>query len=130
MHHVSDQSVIQAVVEQSSGFPFRMSDDGVCLMSDDQGFVASIVPSDSPSVHKIYIAVLPDATEHIYDYFHDVVSWLYDFTEIRNLIACVELDKTSGYYAFKEAGFRDVGVIYSYGENGDDAAIFQFQMRG
>jgi hypothetical protein len=86
--------------------------------------VASISKSDIDGVHKLYIAFMPEVADMASECVEDVLAWLVDFAEVSKLIACVELDNTSGYYAISKTGFDLVGVINA---TKCDVAIFQYR---
>ena len=124
MHQSYDQSAVQSILDGSSSSLFKVYDDSICLVNDDHTFVASISKSDIDGVHKLYIAFIPEVADRASECVEDVLAWLVDFAEVSKLIACVELDNTSGYYAISKTGFDLVGVINA---PKCDVAIFQYR---
>jgi RimJ/RimL family protein N-acetyltransferase len=124
MHQSYDQNAVQAILDGSSTHLFKVFDDSICLVNDEHTFVATVSPSDIDGVHKLYIAFTELSDEAASDCVKDVLTWLNDFADIKQMIACVELDNTSSYYAISKAGFYLVGVISTPKY---DVAIFQYR---
>jgi len=111
MHQSYDQNAVQAILDDSGCALFKVFDDSICLVNDEHTFVASIGPSDIDGVHKLYIAFTEMSDDDAVVCVKDVLRWVNEFSNVWQMIACVELDNTSSYYAISKAGFYLVGVI-------------------
>jgi hypothetical protein len=122
MHPSYDYEGIQTILDGSGCGLFKVFDDSICLVNDEHTFVASISPSDIDGVHKLYIAFIEMSDDDAVGCVKDVLRWVNEFSNVWQMIACVELDNTSGYYAISKAGFYLVGVISAPKH---DVAIFK-----